>query len=197
MLILSTIILCSLYLVFIIPEKRTPWSTSCVVSINDTEPVSNFFLFWSLFNYRLCFPIFLIFFFFFFTTICFFSFLAIVVFFRIRRTVRRSSTPLGRLILSQNTVFFFLLNCVIFYVQRFILSFYSFLFFSLFCFLLHPVYLVWGSICTSVYDEVLCSVTVMNGRACIGEPITEGFDYLVAVTSFTSLFILSAINTRT
>ena len=73
---------------------------------------------------------FFFFFFFFFTTICFFSFLAIVVFFRIRRTVCRSSTPLGRLILSQNTVFFFLLNCVIFYVQRFILSFYSFLFFS-------------------------------------------------------------------
>ena len=101
-----------------------------------SNPYRIFFLFWSLFNYRLCFPIFLIFFlfsfffFFFFTTICFFSFLAIVVFFRIRRTVCRSSTPLGRLILSQNTVFFFLLNCVIFYVQRFILSFYSFLFFS-------------------------------------------------------------------
>ena len=138
MLILSTIILCSLYLVFIIPEKRTPWSTSRVVSINDIEPVSNFFFFYSdlcltivcVFPSFLFFFSFFFFFFFFFTTICFFSFLAIVVFFRIRRTVCRSSTPLGRLILSQNTVFFFLLNCVIFYVQRFILSFYSFLFFS-------------------------------------------------------------------
>lgn len=63
MLILSTIILCSLYLVFIIPEKRTPWSTSRVVSINDTEPVSNFFFYSDLCLTIVCvFPSFLFFF---------------------------------------------------------------------------------------------------------------------------------------